>query len=102
MNNFNFLGSLIRGNRNRRFFNMFRNRKPNNGSMILLSLISLTTLGVIGSRNTGWTRKIQEGYNNLRNNQKRPLQNQVNFANFASEFAEEVSPEMFNKNNNNQ
>ncbi|HZH59491.1 MAG TPA: hypothetical protein VEY70_07940 [Metabacillus sp.] len=99
MNNFNFLISLMRGNRNRRFFNMFGNRRPNNGSMILLSLLSLTTLGVIGSRNTGWAKKIQEGYNNLRNNSRRPIQNPVNFA---TEFAEEVTPEMFNKNNNNQ
>ncbi|WP_378932346.1 hypothetical protein [Metabacillus herbersteinensis] len=78
---------------------MFGNRRTNNGSRILWSLLGLTTLGVMGSRNTKWAQKIQEGYNNLRNNTRRPLQNQVNFAN---EFAEEVTPNMVNKNNNNQ
>jgi hypothetical protein len=67
--------------------------------MILWSLLGLTALGVIGSRNTKWGQTIQEGYNNLRYNPRIPLQNQVNFA---AEFAEEVVPKMFNKNNNNQ
>lgn len=68
--------------------------------MILWSLLGLTTLGVIGSRNnTRWGQKIQEGYSNLRNNTRIPFQNQVNFA---SEFTEEVTPEILNKNNNNQ
>ena len=49
MNNFNTLFSLIRGRSNQRFFNMFGNKKTNNGSMILWSLLGLTTLGVIGS-----------------------------------------------------
>ncbi|QGQ44845.1 hypothetical protein [Metabacillus sediminilitoris] len=79
MNNFNTLFSLIRGRSNQRFFNMFGNKKTNNGSMILWSLLGLTTLGVIGSRNTRWVQKIREGYNNLRNNTRIPLKNQVYF-----------------------
>jgi hypothetical protein len=57
MNNFNTLFSLIRGRSNQRFFNMFGNKRTNNGSMILWSLLGLTTLGVIGSRNTRWYKK---------------------------------------------
>ncbi|MCM3651824.1 hypothetical protein [Metabacillus litoralis] len=99
MNNLNTLFSLIRGRRNLRFFNIFRNRRTNNGSMILWSILGVTALGVIGSRNTERGQKIQEGYNNLRNNPRIPLQNSVKFA---TEFAEEVTPEILNKNNNNQ
>ena len=99
MNNLNTLFSFISGRRNQRFFNMFRKRRTNNGSMILWSLLGLTTLGVIGSRNTRWVQQIQEGYNNLRNNTRRPIQNQLNFA---SEFADEITPKILNKNNNNQ
>ncbi|MCM3654005.1 hypothetical protein [Metabacillus litoralis] len=99
MNNLNTLFSFISGRRNQRFFNMFRKRRTNNGSMILWSLLGLTTLGVIGSRNLRWVQQIQDGYNSIRNNTSRPLQNQVNFA---SEFTEELTPKMFNKNNNSQ
>ncbi|MGM0876669.1 MAG: hypothetical protein ACQEWV_18390 [Bacillota bacterium] len=98
MNNVNPLFSLIRGRRNLRFFNIFGNRRTNKGSMILWSLMGLTTVGIIGSRNTRWVQNIQESFNNLRNNSRIPLQNQVNFAN---EFAEEITPE-FKKNENNQ
>jgi hypothetical protein len=65
--------------------------------MILWLLMGLTTLGIIGSRNTRGVQNIQERFNNLRNNSRIPLQNQVNFAN---EFAKEITPE-FNKNKNN-
>jgi hypothetical protein len=99
MNNLINLFSLIGGRRNLRLFNIFRNRRTNNGSMLLWSLLGLTAIGVIGSRNTGWGQKIQEGYNNLRNTQRIPLQNSLKFA---TEFAEEVTPNIINKNNNNQ
>jgi hypothetical protein len=44
-------------------------------------------------------QKIREGYTNLRNNTRIPLKNQVYFAN---EFAEDITPKILNKNNNNQ
>ncbi|MBO1514190.1 hypothetical protein [Metabacillus bambusae] len=97
MNNLYTLFSLIRGRRDQRFFNMFGNSRTNNGGIILWLLLGLTTLGVIGRRITRWVQKIQEGYNNLRNNTRIPVKNQVNFAN---EFAEEVTPKILNKNNN--
>ncbi|MGP7815998.1 hypothetical protein [Niallia sp. 01092] len=96
MNTINTLFSLMGGRRSRRFFNMLLNRRNNNWSMIAWSLLGLTTLGVIGSRNTRWMHKIQEVYNNLRNNTKRPIQSQMNFA---SEFAKELTPQVINNKN---
>ncbi|MFZ0447458.1 MAG: hypothetical protein WAM95_23040, partial [Bacillus sp. (in: firmicutes)] len=54
MNNLINLFSLIGGRRYLRFFNLFGNRRRNNGNMILWSLLGLMALGVIGSRNTKW------------------------------------------------
>ncbi|WP_299088377.1 hypothetical protein [uncultured Metabacillus sp.] len=99
MNNLNTLFSLLSGRRNVRLFNLLGNKRTNNGSLLLWSLLGLTALGVIGSRNTNWGQKIQEGFNNLRINSRIPLQNQMNFA---YEFADEVFPNMVNNNSNNQ
>lgn len=101
MNNLITLASLIGGRRNRRFINMFRKRRSNNRSVIMLSLLGLTTLGVIGSRNKKWVHQIQEGYYNLQDNMSNPFPN-PNQVNYVSEFAEEITPETFDKINDYQ
>lgn len=104
VNNVNTLLSLLRGRRNLRMLNIFGNRRRNNGNMILWSLLGLTAAGVIGTRNTRWMSRIQEGFNNFRNNTRMPLQNQMNLANeFAEEFAPKINNQTnkFNQQNNN-
>ncbi|KKI90333.1 hypothetical protein WQ54_20410 [Bacillus sp. SA1-12] len=96
MNNLITLFSFLGGRRNVQLLKLFGNKRTNNGRLLVWSLLGLTALGVIGSRNTNWGQKIQEGFNNLRNNTRIPIQNQMNFAN---EFGEEVFPNMVNKNN---